>query len=114
MKARIRRASAILRHLVGRATLEREMDEEFRSHIQHRADDLQRRGLSRDAAERAARAEFGGVEAQKETARDARGLRLWGELRANVEFAARGLGHHPIQSLIVGRDITGLSAFAPR
>ncbi|PYP63365.1 MAG: hypothetical protein DMD26_14745, partial [Gemmatimonadetes bacterium] len=61
----------------------------------------------------AARAEFGGVEAQKETARDARGLRLWGELRANVEFAARGLGHHPIQSLIVVTTLTlgiGISA----
>jgi predicted permease len=106
MRARVSRAWAIARHLVGRATLEREMDEEFRSHISHRADDLERRGLSRNAAERAARAEFGGVEAQKEAARDARGLRLWQELRANVEFAARGLAHHPIQSLIVVTTLT--------
>jgi predicted permease len=107
------RARAILRQLFDRAQLEREMDEEYRSHIQHRADDLERRGLPRDAAERAARAEFGGVEAQKEAARDARGLRLWNELRANVTFAARGVGHHPIQSLIIATTLTlgiGISA----
>jgi predicted permease len=113
MRARISRARAILRYLFDRAALEREMDEEYRSHIQHRADDLERRGLTRDAAERAARVEFGGVEAQKEAARDARGLRLWEELRANVTFAARGVAHHPIQSLIVAATLTlgiGISA----
>ncbi|HEY2854456.1 MAG TPA: ABC transporter permease [Gemmatimonadaceae bacterium] len=113
MRALISRARAMVRHLLRRATLEREMDEEFNSHLQHRADDLERRGLSRDAAERAARVEFGGVEAQKEVARDARGLRLWEDLRANVAFAARGLGHHPIQSLIVVTTLTlgiGISA----
>ena len=107
------RARAILRHLFDRAGLEREMDEEYWSHIQHRADDLERRGLPRDAAERTARVEFGGVEAQKEAARDARGLRLWGELRANVMFAMRGVGHHSIQSLIVTTTLTlgiGISA----
>lgn len=113
MRALVRRARAILRHLVHRAALERDMDEEYRSHIQHRADDLERRGLSRDAAERAARVEFGGVQAQKEAARDARGLRPWDELRANIGFAARGIGHHPIQSLIVATTLTlgiGISA----
>jgi predicted permease len=113
MRTHISRAQANVRHLLGRATLERDMDEEFRSHIQLRADDLERRGLSRDAAERTARVEFGGVEAQKEAARDARGLRLWQELRANVAFAARGIGHHPIQSLIVVTTLTlgiGISA----
>ena len=106
MRAGIRRARAILRHLFHRASIEREMDEEYRSHIQHRADDLERRGLSREAAERAARIEFGGIEAQKEAARDARNLRLWEEARANITFAARGVGHHPIQSLIVATTLT--------
>lgn len=113
MNAQISRAWAIVRHLFGRAALEREMDEEFDTHIQHRADDLERRGLSRDAAVRAARVEFGGVEAQKEAARDARGLRPWEELRANFAFATRGIAHHPIQSLIVVTTLTlgiGISA----
>ena len=34
--------------------LSAEMDEELRSHIQHRADDLERSGLPRDQAERRA------------------------------------------------------------
>lgn len=34
---------------VHRAALEREMDEEYRSHIQHRVDDLERRGLAETA-----------------------------------------------------------------
>ena len=113
MRTLIKRARATVRHILGRTTLEREMDEEFRSHIHLRADDLERRGMSREAAERAARVEFGGVEAQKEAARDARGLRLWEELRANVAFAARGIAHHPIQSLIVVTTLTlgiGISA----
>jgi ABC-type antimicrobial peptide transport system permease subunit len=111
--AAINRARQTLRQLIGRRALEREMDDEFRSHIAHRADDLQRVGLSREAAERAARVEFGGVESQKDAARDARGLRAWDEVRANVAFAARGVAHHPIQSLIVVTTLTlglGISA----
>jgi predicted permease len=111
--ALIGRAQIALRHVVGRRALEREMDDEFRSHIAHRADDLERRGLSRGVAERAARVEFGGVEAQKDAAREARGLRAWDELRANIAFAARGVAHHPIQSLIVVTTLTlglGISA----
>jgi hypothetical protein len=38
------------------------MDEELRSHIEHRADDLQRSGIGRREAERRARIEFGGRE----------------------------------------------------
>jgi len=113
MRALIARARASLRYLFRRASIEREMDAEYRSHIQLRADDLVRRGMPRGEAERAARAEFGGVEAQKEAARDARGLRLWEELRANITFAARGVSRHPIQSLIVATTLTlgiGISA----
>jgi hypothetical protein len=45
-----------------------EMEEELRSHIQHRADDLERSGLDRATAERRARIEFGGQERFKEEA----------------------------------------------
>ncbi|HEY2164285.1 MAG TPA: ABC transporter permease, partial [Gemmatimonadaceae bacterium] len=81
--------------------------------VAHRADDLERRGLPRTIAERTARVEFGEVAAQKDAARDARGVRAWDEVRANVAFAGRSLGHHPIQSLIVVTTLTlgiGISA----
>ena len=44
---------------------------------------------------------------------DALGVRLWEELRANITFAARGIAHHPVQSLIVVTTLTlgiGISA----
>jgi predicted permease len=96
----------MLLHLFGRTSLEREMDDEFQSHLALRADDLERSGLSRATAERAARVEFGALEAQKDASREARGLRVWDELRANVGFAIRGIGHHPIQSFIVVTTLT--------
>jgi len=49
-----------------RSQVENDMDEELRSHIQHRADDLERSGLDRAEAERRARIEFGGRERYKE------------------------------------------------
>lgn len=106
MKATISRIRALLRNVFGRKSLEREMQLEFQSHLALRADDLERRGLPRQAAERAARVEFGAVDAQKDAARDARGLRVLDELRANVGFAIRGIGHHPIQSFIVVTTLT--------
>ena len=47
-----------------------DLDEELRSHIQHRADDLERSGMDRARAERQARVEFGGRERYKEEVRE--------------------------------------------
>ena len=49
------------------------MEEELRSHVQHRADDLERSGLNRGEADRRARLEFGGHARFKEEAREALG-----------------------------------------
>ena len=54
--------------LFQRSQVNAEMDEELRSHIQHRADDLERSGLSRAEAERRARIEFGGYQRSKRSA----------------------------------------------
>lgn len=56
------------------------MDEELRSHIQHRADDLERGGMTRAEAERRARVEFGGYERYKQECREG----LWGHLAGTV------------------------------
>ncbi len=45
-----------------RSEINAEIEEELRSHIQHRADDLERSGVNRAQAERRARIEFGGRE----------------------------------------------------
>ena len=54
-----------------RAQTENELEEELRAHIQIRADDLERLGLTRIEAERRARIEFGGHERFKEECREA-------------------------------------------
>lgn len=54
-----------------RAETERELEDELRGHIQHRADILERSGLTRVEAERQARLEFGNPERLKEECRDA-------------------------------------------
>ena len=59
--------------LFRRSELNAEMDEELASHIQLRADDLERSGLSRAEAERRARVEFGGQEHYKEEIHQASG-----------------------------------------
>jgi hypothetical protein len=48
--------------LFRRSKIASEVEEELRSHILHRADDLERSGLSRPEAERRARIEFGGYQ----------------------------------------------------
>jgi len=46
---------------------EPDLADEVRAHIDHRADDLVREGLTRDEAERRARVEFGAIERYEET-----------------------------------------------
>src|SRR5438105_14578293 len=53
-----------------RSQTENDLEEELRSHIQFRADELERFGLRRAEAERRARIEFGGPERFKEECRD--------------------------------------------
>ncbi|MGO9340622.1 MAG: ADOP family duplicated permease [Terracidiphilus sp.] len=59
--------------LFRRSRMHAEMEEELRSHIAHRADDLERSGLDRAEAERRARVEFGGREKFKERIHEASG-----------------------------------------
>ena len=63
------------------------MEEELRSHIQHRADDLERSGLARAEAERRARIEFGGQERFKEECHEALGGNFIETLVQDVRFA---------------------------
>ena len=90
---------ASLRSLVSalfeRARVNREMEDELRSHIQHRADDLERGGLARAEAERRARIEFGGYERYKEECRETVGLHLLEALRQDIHFGFRMLRKSP-------------------
>ncbi|HLJ51015.1 MAG TPA: ABC transporter permease [Bryobacteraceae bacterium] len=94
--------------LFERARMESEMAEELRFHVASRADDLERRGLTRTEAERRARIEFGAVEGYKESCREAAGFRLIDELSSDIRYTLRSLRLSPgfalaaILSLAVG------------
>src|SRR5208282_1599272 len=68
-----------------------ELDEEMRLHIQNRADDLERSGLSREEAERRARIEFGGVERFKEEVRETAWKTHLDSLFRDFRYALRSL-----------------------
>ena len=81
--------------LFHRSQINREMENELRSHIQHRADDLERSGLPRSEAERRARVEFGGYERFKEECRETLGGNLISTFAQDVRFSLRGLRKSP-------------------
>ncbi|HEY6467223.1 MAG TPA: ABC transporter permease [Candidatus Acidoferrales bacterium] len=86
---------AVSRALLNRVGLNRELDEEIRSHISMHADDLERSGLSRLEADRQARIAFGGGERFKEECRDASGISFVESLAQDVRFALRLMRKSP-------------------
>jgi predicted permease len=75
--------------------IDREMEDELRSHIQHRADDLERSGLPRPEAERRARIEFGGYQKFKEECREAAGAHFGETLLQDLRFGFRMMRKNP-------------------
>src|SRR5258708_17310503 len=72
-----------------------EMEEELRSHVGHRADDLERSGRSRAEAERQARIEYGAREKFKEESYAALGGNFVETLLKDVRLALRLLRKAP-------------------
>jgi predicted permease len=81
--------------LFQRSQVNAEMEEELRSHIQHRADDLERSGLDRAEAERRAHIEFGGQERFKEEVREEFGVHFLEVLIQDARYGLRVLRKSP-------------------
>src|SRR6266481_2417420 len=81
--------------LFQRSQVNADMQEELSSHIQHRADDLERSGLDRAVAERRARIEFGGRERFKEECRESLGRNFIEILIKDLRFSLRVLRKAP-------------------
>jgi len=90
---------AYIRSLFGRffyrSEVADEMEEELLSHVEHRADDLERSGLDRVTAERRARIEFGAHERYKEESFETLGGNFFDTLARDVRLALRVLRKSP-------------------
>src|SRR5688500_8925369 len=75
------RVRSLWRGIVRTRQVDADLNEEFRLHIELRAADLVRAGMTPAEAARKARAEFGSTEYHVEKARNARGLRWFDEMR---------------------------------
>ena len=97
MRAQVR---SWLSGLLRRKRLEQQLAEEMQSHLALRAEDLVRRGVSREEALRRARLEFGAMENYKEECRESRGLRWIDELRGDLRYSWRQLRQSPAFSAL--------------
>jgi putative ABC transport system permease protein len=84
-----------VRSLLRRTTVESEMEDELRFHVERQIEKYVESGMSRDDALRRARVEFGGLEQVKEDCRDARGVSLVETLAQDLRYGWRTLRRSP-------------------
>ena len=84
------------RALFRRGTMERELDDELRFHLEQEAAKYERTGMPRDEAWRRARIAFGGIDRAKEESRSGRGTALIESTFQDLRYAARGIKAAPI------------------
>jgi putative ABC transport system permease protein len=88
------------RSLFQRKTVERELDDELRFHLERQAEKHVASGMARREALRRARLEFGGHEQVKEECREARGVGFLETTSQDVRYAFRILGRTPVVTAV--------------
>ncbi len=83
------------RALIRRNTMESELNDELRSHMEHEVDKRMKAGLPQAEATRSARLAFGGVDKITEECRESRGVNLLEVLLQDVRFAVRVMRKSP-------------------
>ena len=89
-----------LRALFRRETVDSEIDDELRFHLERQVQSYERAGLSHADAVRRARLAFGGLDQIKEEYRDALGVRLIDDLRRDFRIAVRSLRATPVVTVV--------------
>src|SRR5215510_450740 len=84
-----------LRAIFRRRSVEQELDDELRFHLENEIEKLMRSGLSREEASRKARLSLGGMDQVKEECRDSRGVSLWQTTIQDLRYGLRGLRRNP-------------------
>src|SRR5215218_2787217 len=94
-----------LRALVRPRTVERELADELRFHLDREADKHVATGMSRADAQRRARLDFGGVERIAEECRDARGVGQIETTLQDVRYGLRTMRRTPVFAGIAAATI---------
>jgi putative ABC transport system permease protein len=89
------RVSSLWRNLSHRARVERDLAEDVASYLELLAEEKMREGMGPEAARRAARVEFGGVEQVKERVRAVRTGALLDTLALDLRYGIRMLARSP-------------------
>ncbi len=83
------------RALLRRQSMETELDEELRAHLEHQVEKYVQSGVPVEEARRRARLEFGGLDQVKEECRDARGVGFIETLIHDLRYSVRTLAKNP-------------------
>ena len=89
-----------LRALFARSSVDVELDEELRFHLEHEIEKNLRDGMDPKEARRQALVAFGGMQRFKEETRDSRGVRPVEDLFQDLRYGARGLKRAPAFALV--------------
>jgi putative ABC transport system permease protein len=84
-----------LRALFSRGTMEQELDDELRFHLERETEKYVQAGIPRTEAQRRARVAFGGMDRIKDDTRDARGISIVDTILQDLRYAWRGLRSKP-------------------
>jgi len=88
-----------LRSLFERSSVERDLDDELRFHLENAIERNIAAGMTPEDARYAARREFGNPELQKDECRNTRGTKIIEDFFEDFRYAVRGLGRNPLLAL---------------
>lgn len=101
-----------LRSLISGTSVDRELDEELRDHVERQVEVNIANGMTPTAARTAAVRAIGGIEQRKEECRDTRGLGVYERTVSDIRYAARVLKRSPVFVLVAVVSLAfGVGAF---